>query len=472
MTTSIVALQSEATPGILFEFTLPGGLATRPTSRGSSGVATAWPIFDAGGGEVDLASLALSSQSTMSGAWGPATRGRRIAAAAPQSGYSRGSGATGGLPLVLWPHTAAPPPPPGPGPGPGPKKKWGCRVVAQGTTVTLNASKGGYDAYTEGKDGVHYDEHRGEYCGTHPEHAWAYTADVGEAACQSKCDELTCPCFDVLTHPGTGTPTAAATAPVPPVPRAVAMAPLANFMAAGADDDGGEVAYGLFGSVATAPAGFRHATMLVAGRGVAATLGAVGSRLLARGGKARTTLQHPTDLSLTSLGYWTDNGAWYHYLCSECCGGGGSQGSCPCPAECGGNTTMQEVMLEVKADWAARKIPAKYFMFDSWWYQKDGDPPPGTTAHPWPVRSTGGVIEWVPEAQVFPAGLTDWLGKPTFLHNRCFSTANRYLDDPRFRDSFLCNEQLCMPTDVELFKHIMAEVQPWQPFVYVPKYPI
>ena len=34
---------------------------------------------------------------------------------------------------------------------------------------------------------------------------------------------------------------------------------------------------------------------------------------------------------------------------------------------------------------AKKKIPAKYFMFDSWWYQKDGDPPPGTATHPWPV---------------------------------------------------------------------------------------
>ena len=71
---------------------------------------------------------------------------------------------------------------------------------------------------------------------------------------------------------------------------------------------------------------------------------------------------HSLSLCTPQLGYWTDNGAWYHYLCSECCGGGGSQGSCPCPAECGGNTTMQEVMLEVKADWAKRKIPARYFL--------------------------------------------------------------------------------------------------------------
>ena len=80
------------------------------------------------------------------------------------------------------------------------------------------------------------------------------------------------------------------------------MAPLANFMAAGGAGGAGEMAHGLFGSVTTVPAGFSHATVLVAGRGVAATLGAVGARLLAKGGKARTTLQHPTDLSLTSLG--------------------------------------------------------------------------------------------------------------------------------------------------------------------------
>ena len=53
-----------------------------------------------------------------------------------------------------------------------------------------------------------------------------------------------------------------------------------------------------------------------------ANTGTVGDRMLKTGGKSRTQLQHPTDRSLTSLGYWTDNGAWYHYLCSECCGGG------------------------------------------------------------------------------------------------------------------------------------------------------
>ena len=189
--------------------------------------------------------------------------------------------------------------------------------------------------------------------------------------------------------------------------------------------------------------------------------------MLKTGGKSRTQLQHPTDRSLTSLGYWTDNGAWYHYLCSECCGGGGgSQGPCDCPPECAGHNTMEDVMLGVKKDWASKKIPAKYFMFDSWWYPKEGDPESNSTVHPWPVRSKGGVKEWIPEPQVFPSGLTNWLGLPTFLHNRCFATDNVYLAMEQFQDSFSCNSRLCIPTDVEVFKHIMGVVQPWQPFVY------
>ena len=251
----------------------------------------------------------------------------------------------------------------------------------------------------------------------------------------------------------------------PVVVRAVALAPLGNFMASGISSNRGISALGLLASVATVPAGFTHASVLVASTGVVGTLHTLGDRLLKKGGKTRTALPHPTDLSLNTLGYWTDNGAWYHYLCSECCGGGGSQGNCPCPTECGGNETLEDVMLAVKADWARRKIPANYFMFDSWWYQKDGDPGANAT-HPWPVRGSGGVVSWTPEPQVFPSGLTSWLDLPTFLHNRCFSTDNAYLKDPRFKDSFLCDDSICMPTDEALFGHIMDVVRPWAPFVY------
>jgi hypothetical protein len=57
------------------------------------------------------------------------------------------------------------------------------------------------------------------------------------------------------------------------------------------------------------------------------------------------------------------------------------------------------------------------------------------------------------------SGLSNWLDRPTFLHNRCFSPRNVYLKDDRFKDSFLCDEKLCLPTDEALFTHIMGVVR-------------
>jgi len=82
------------------------------------------------------------------------------------------------------------------------------------------------------------------------------------------------------------------------------------------------------------PKGYTHQTVLFLGDGVGQAVLAWGDVLLERSGKTRTLLDHPHDLSLTDLGYWTDNGAWYHYLCSECCEGAGAQNPCPCPPEC------------------------------------------------------------------------------------------------------------------------------------------
>jgi hypothetical protein len=67
-----------------------------------------------------------------------------------------------------------------------------------------------------------------------------------------------------------------------------------------------------------------------------------------------------------------------------------------------GTETMEDVMLAVKKDWASKKIPADYFMFDSWWYPKDGDPPPNATSHPWPVRSSGTRVSFFPSVCCFP----------------------------------------------------------------------
>ena len=69
-------------------------------------------------------------------------------------------------------------------------------------------------------------------------------------------------------------------------------------------------ASGLLASVEQIPEKFSHPTVLVGGRGVSSALMDWGDVLLAKGGKRRTPLDHPTDKSLTHIGYWTDNGAW------------------------------------------------------------------------------------------------------------------------------------------------------------------
>ena len=197
---------------------------------------------------------------------------------------------------------------------------------------------------------------------------------------------------------------------------------------------------GVLGSVARIPVGYVHPTVVVGGLGVASALMDWGNVLLRRSGKSRTRMHgHPTDLSLTHIGYWTDHGGWYHYLCSECCTGAGAEAKCPCPPECAGNTTMEDVMLKVKADFEKRGIPHTYFMFDSWWYPKVGDPGANAT-HPWPVRSGEGMLSWTPEPQVFQSGTKDWLHLPTFLHARYLAPQTIYRDVPELAQHMICEE--------------------------------
>ena len=71
----------------------------------------------------------------------------------------------------------------------------GCRIVTE-ANVSLTDSEQGYSAFTPSasKPGT-FDEHSGKYCDD--DHKWAFTGDLDQAACQSKCEDLKCTCFDV-----------------------------------------------------------------------------------------------------------------------------------------------------------------------------------------------------------------------------------------------------------------------------------
>jgi hypothetical protein len=82
-------------------------------------------------------------------------------------------------------------------------------------------------------------------------------------------------------------------------------------LSSGAHGSSKFAAGGVLSSVTTIPAGFSHSTVLVGGRGVASTLMDWGDVLLQKGGKTRTVLDHPTDISLTHIGYWTVSWWWW-----------------------------------------------------------------------------------------------------------------------------------------------------------------
>ena len=98
--------------------------------------------------------------------------------------------------------------------------------------------------------------------------------------------------------------------------RSVVTSPLDNFMAATIASPEPQLfshssnkfsAAGLFASITEIPAGYRHPTILVGAHGgPTPALMEWGDVLLAYTGKARTNYaNHPTDLSLTHIGYWT-----------------------------------------------------------------------------------------------------------------------------------------------------------------------
>eukprot|EP00117_Sycon_ciliatum_P013722 scpid71600/ scgid0175/ len=188
---------------------------------------------------------------------------------------------------------------------------------------------------------------------------------------------------------------------------------------------GGAIAFGIGGKVDALPQGFVYSTLLVAGKGVKSTMAQWGSTLLQLGQKHPSTLH--SDPSISHLGYYTDNGAYYYYKTEP-------------------QKNYQQTMLDVKAKAAQLDIPFTYFQFDSWWYYKDHH---------------SAVTLWEPRPDVFPDGMKKWLDLPLVLHNRWWSPENNYS-----HDWFIAEESCALPVNEKLFDYIMAKAKDWGMIVY------
>ncbi|BDI32515.1 hypothetical protein CCAX7_45660 [Capsulimonas corticalis] len=176
------------------------------------------------------------------------------------------------------------------------------------------------------------------------------------------------------------------------------------------------LASGLNPSLADTPAGFTHTSWLAIGPGIEVTVHAWGDAITTVSGKTRPA--DDADLTLKSLGYWTDNGAYYYYNYDKDKGYAG---------------TIQAVADEYRA----KNIPIRYMQIDSWWYQKTqvpagGGAPGGLKVASLPAENWnayGGTLDYSASPALFPDGLAAFqkqLGLPLVVHGRWIDRTSPY----------------------------------------------
>ncbi len=198
--------------------------------------------------------------------------------------------------------------------------------------------------------------------------------------------------------------------------------PLAHHMASSDDFVGA----GVKATVTEIPAGWTQTFILSAGSGIKSGMMAWGDRMLKVTGRPRADPY--LDDSHGKIGFWTDNGGFYHYSV----GTNKSLG-----------TTYEEVLPKVKAYHDELGVPFGHWQFDSWFYPKDGGVNPG--------GGGGAVTNWTADPSVFPSGMAyiqSKIGLPTIMHNRQWSTKSDYIKNEPFE---WYTDKYAVPKDPDAF---------------------
>eukprot|EP00756_Hemistasia_phaeocysticola_P006011 Hpha_TRINITY_DN13618_c0_g1::TRINITY_DN13618_c0_g1_i1::g.122626::m.122626 len=217
--------------------------------------------------------------------------------------------------------------------------------------------------------------------------------------------------------------------------RSLVLSPFSQFMAASqtfSSDSG--LSYGVMGMVGSLPKGFSLQTVVVLGSGVNSAMQTWGDVLLAKSGKQRYAYKN--DLAMQTLGYSTDNGAYYYYQ-----------------TEPGKN--YEDTLHDVKKYSEKVGIPYRYILLDSWWYYKGGK---------------GGVSTWDARPDIFPSGLealykaTNW---PQQLHNRYWSPNTTYAKQNGGDYNFVFDgSSVVVPDDQTFWNDLVANKTKSGAFMY------
>jgi hypothetical protein len=183
---------------------------------------------------------------------------------------------------------------------------------------------------------------------------------------------------------------------------ALVLSPADHFLAAAMSDGSGAVdAGGIDPTITRLPAGFRHQTLLVLGRGIAATLNAWGHALEVLNGKK--PVPNDAGVLLRKFGYWTDNGAAYYYKFVPSLG-------------------YEGTLLAVRDAYRQLGVPVGYVELDSWWYPKE-------KGNSLAAMAVNGETVYRAERKIFPQGLGEFheeMGLPFVVHARWVAADSPY----------------------------------------------
>ncbi|KAK0063410.1 hypothetical protein Bpfe_007051 [Biomphalaria pfeifferi] len=221
---------------------------------------------------------------------------------------------------------------------------------------------------------------------------------------------------------------------------AMLIAPYNNFMAASLLQDGSNVNWGIMGGVDSLPAGFEYKTLAFCSQN------GIGDLFTNWGAKLRTLynktddvlkVQQSNDVSLTQLGVWTDNGAYYYYKTRD------------------NNTNYQDTLLAIQSYGLQMKIPYRYFQLDSWFYPKD---------------NIGAVTLWDSMETVFPKSIEDLqnhLRLPLVAHNRYWSVNSTYAKQNGGEFDFIFGTNVSLPNDQKFWDFLFSRARNnWGLIVY------
>eukprot|EP00505_MAST-04D_sp_SCG-Rhode-Island_P001065 Stramenopile-MAST_4_protein_1065 len=201
------------------------------------------------------------------------------------------------------------------------------------------------------------------------------------------------------------------------------------------------VGAGVKATVTEIPKGHSQLFLLSGGTGINKGMMEWGDRVLNFTGKTRANLYH--DSTHSTIGFWTDNGGYYHY----------STGTDK-------SKTYMDVLPEVRAYHEKIGIPFGHWQFDSWFYPKDG----GVN----PVGGGGAVTNWTNMPSVFPDnrsinGMVDIQSKlkmPMVMHNRQWSSRSDYIKNLPFE--WYISKKAAVPKDpLAFFSWFFRQQEGW-----------